>query len=89
MNTILKAANVEVEPYWPTLFAKALEGVDLKQLITNVGSGMGAGGMGLGEGGALAPAGGESAPAPKEEPKEEKKEESEESDEDMGFGLFD
>jgi large subunit ribosomal protein LP1 len=38
----LKAANVEVEPYWPSLFAKALEGVDVKNLITNIGSGAGA-----------------------------------------------
>lgn len=42
IQTILKAANVDVEPYWPTLFAKALEGVDLKNLITNISSGVGA-----------------------------------------------
>ncbi|GFX76399.1 60S acidic ribosomal protein P1 [Trichonephila clavipes] len=89
INTILKAAGVEVEPYWPTLFAKALEAVDLKQLITSVGSGIGAGG-GAPSATAGAPASGGDAPAAKEEPKkEEKKEESEESDEDMGFGLFD
>lgn len=28
--TLLKAAHVEVEPFWPGLFAKALEGVDVK-----------------------------------------------------------
>ncbi|XP_035207308.1 60S acidic ribosomal protein P1-like [Stegodyphus dumicola] len=89
INTILKAAGVDVEPYWPTLFAKALEGVDLKQLITNVSAGVG--GMGGGVPAAPgAPAAGAEAPAAKEEAKkEEKKEESEESDEDMGFGLFD
>lgn len=42
IQTILKAAGVEVEPYWPGLFAKALEGVNAKDLITNVGSGVGA-----------------------------------------------
>lgn len=42
IQTILKAANVEVEPYWPGLFAKALEGISVKDLITNVGSGVGA-----------------------------------------------
>jgi hypothetical protein len=42
IQTILKAANVEVEPYWPGLFAKALEGISVKDLITNVGSGAGA-----------------------------------------------
>jgi large subunit ribosomal protein LP1 len=50
--TLLKAANVEVEPYWPSLFAKALEGVDVKNLISNIGSGAGA-----------APAAGAAAPA--------------------------
>ncbi|KAH8020371.1 hypothetical protein HPB51_001004 [Rhipicephalus microplus] len=43
ISTILKAAGVEVEPYWPGLFAKALEGLDLKSLISNVGSGVGSG----------------------------------------------
>merc|ERR1712179_490374 len=77
IQTILKAAGVDVEPYWPGLFAKALESCNVKDLITNVGSGVGA-----------APAAGGAAPA--EEKKEEKKEEpEEESDDDMGFGLFD
>ncbi|KAG8284594.1 60S acidic ribosomal protein P1 [Homalodisca vitripennis] len=43
IQTILKAAGVEVEPYWPGLFAKALEGINPKELITNVGAGVGAG----------------------------------------------
>lgn len=88
ISTILKAAGVEVEPYWPGLFAKALEGLDLKSLISNVGSGVGSG-----PAVAAAPAGGAAAPAAaaaKDAPKkEEKKEESEEEDDDMGFGLFD
>jgi len=83
--TLLKAANVDVEPYWPSLFAKALEGVDVKNLITNIGSGVGA----APAGGASAPAASAAAAAPAESKKEEKKEESEASDDDMGFGLFD
>ncbi|RWS01562.1 ribosomal protein LP1-like protein [Dinothrombium tinctorium] len=87
INTILKAANVEVEPYWPSLFAKALDGIDLKQLISNVGSGVGSAPA------AAAPAGGAPASAAAaEEKKEDAKkveEEKEESDDDMGFGLFD
>lgn len=87
ISTILKAAGVEVEPYWPGLFAKALEGLDLKSLISNVGSGVGSG-----PAVAAAPAGGAAAPAAaaaKDAPKkEEKKEESEEEDDDMGFGEF-
>lgn len=83
----MKAANVEVEPYWPGLFAKALEGINVKDLITNIGSGVGAGAP---AGGAAA-AGGDAAPAAGEAKKEEKKkeEEPEESDDDMGFALFD
>merc|ERR1712241_787973 len=74
LSTIMKAAGVDFEPYWPGLFAKALESCDLKELITNVGSGVG-----------VAPAAGGAAPAA-EEKKEEKKEESEEEeDDDMGF----
>lgn len=30
ISTILKAAKVDIEPYWPGLFAKALEGVNVK-----------------------------------------------------------
>merc|ERR1711981_172276 len=84
ITTILKAAGVEVEPYWPGLFAKALESCDLKTLITTVGSGVGS-----------APAAGGAAPAaagdaPAAEAAPAKKEESEEEeDDDMGFGLFD
>jgi len=54
MSTILKAADVKVEPYWPGLFAKALEGIDAKALISSVGSGAGsapaAGGAAVAEG---------------------------------------
>ncbi|CAF3985430.1 unnamed protein product, partial [Rotaria magnacalcarata] len=35
---ILKAANYEIESYWPGLFAGALEGVKVTDLIKNVGS---------------------------------------------------
>ncbi|KAK1770887.1 ribosomal protein 60S [Phialemonium atrogriseum] len=84
LQTLIKAANVpEVEPIWASLFAKALEGKDVKDLLSNVGSG----------GGAAAPAAGAAASggaaAAEETKAEEKVEEKEESDEDMGFGLFD
>merc|ERR1711970_749474 len=76
ITSILKAANVSVEPFWPGLFAGALKDVNVSDLISNIGSGAGA----------AAPAGGAA-----EEAKEEAKKESssEESDDDMGFGLFD
>jgi len=85
INSILKAAGYDVEPYWPGLFSNALESVKVADLISNVGS--------PSAGPAAAPAAAAAAPAAKKdepkkvEKKEEKKAESE--DEDMGFGLFD
>ncbi|KAI1173143.1 60S acidic ribosomal protein P1 [Nemania sp. FL0916] len=85
LQTIIKAAGVEgVEPIWTALFAKALEGKDVKDLLSNVGSG---GGAAAGPAAGGAAAGG--AAAADEPAAEEKEEEKEESDEDMGFGLFD
>ncbi|KAK7522215.1 60S acidic ribosomal protein P1 [Phyllosticta citricarpa] len=84
LQTLITAAKVaEVEPIWTQLFAKALEGKDVKDLLLNVGSG---GGAAAPAAGAAAPAGGDAAAPAAEEKKEEEKEES---DEDMGFGLFD
>ncbi|KAK4048741.1 hypothetical protein OIO90_005734 [Microbotryomycetes sp. JL221] len=80
---LTSAAKVEVEPIWASLLAKALEGKDVKEMLSNVGAGGAAPAAAAGAGGA-APA------AAAEEKKEEKKEEEkEESDDDMGFGLFD
>lgn len=73
MNTLIKAANVtDVEPIWATLFAKALEGKDVKDMLLNVGSGGGAAAPAAGgASGGGAAAGG----AAEEETKEEEKEE--------------
>merc|ERR1712122_215087 len=38
INAILKAANYEVAPYWPGLFANALEDVNVTELVTSLGS---------------------------------------------------
>ncbi|CAI5489387.1 unnamed protein product [Closterium sp. Naga37s-1] len=65
--TLVKAANVNVEAYWPTLFAKLLEKRSVEDLVSNIGSGGG------GAVAAPAAAGGAAAPAA-EEKKEEKKE---------------
>ncbi|KAE8821226.1 hypothetical protein D1007_00610 [Hordeum vulgare] len=81
--TVVKAAGIKVEAYWPALFAKLLEKRSVDDLILSVGSGGGGA-----PAAAAAPAAGGAAPA--EEKKEEKKEEAkEESDDDMGFSLFD
>ncbi|KAJ5670328.1 Ribosomal protein 60S [Penicillium sp. IBT 18751x] len=82
IQTLIGAAKVEeIEPIWATIFAKALEGKDVKDLLTNVGS------AGPAAAGGAPAAGGAAAPA--EAVAEEKEEEKEESDDDMGFGLFD
>lgn len=39
ISTLVKAANVSVEAYWPTLFAKLLEKHNVDDLVTNIGSG--------------------------------------------------
>jgi large subunit ribosomal protein LP1 len=46
LQSIVKAAKVDdIEPIWTTLFAKALEGKDVKDLLLNIGSGGGAGAL--------------------------------------------
>ncbi|KAF7131782.1 hypothetical protein RHSIM_Rhsim09G0209400 [Rhododendron simsii] len=84
---LVKAANVDVESYWPSLFTKLVEKRNIEDLILNVGSGGGGGGaVAL----AAPSAGGAAAAAPAAAAVEEKKEEpKEESDDDMGFSLFD
>jgi large subunit ribosomal protein LP1 len=82
LNALIKAAELDVEPIWASIFAKALTGKNVADMIANVGSAP-----------AAAPAGGAAAggaAAASEDKKEEaKKEEEEESDDDMGFGgLF-
>merc|ERR1711892_1448770 len=75
--TILKAAAVDVEPFWPSLFASALKDVNVRELITSIGSGAGSSGAAAG--------GAEAAKVEEKKPESS----SEEEDDDMGFGLFD
>ncbi|CAN6648044.1 large ribosomal subunit protein P1A [Trichomonascus vanleenenianus] len=79
LQALTKAAGIEVEPIWANVFAKAVEGKNLKELLFSIGAS-----AGPAAGAAPAAAGG-AAPAAAEE----KAEEEEESDEDMGMGLFD
>ncbi|PRQ31193.1 hypothetical protein RchiOBHm_Chr5g0032771 [Rosa chinensis] len=80
--TLVKSANVEVESFWPSLFAKFAEKRNLGDLIMNaVGSAPSPVAM-------AAPAAAASAAAPAVE--EKKEEPEEESDDDMPiFDLFD
>merc|ERR1711965_581497 len=72
LSKVIKASGNEVEPYWPMLFAKALKGQDVGELLSNLAQ----------AGPAVA---GGPVEEVAEEKKEEKKEEAE--DVDMG-GLF-
>ncbi|KAL6972165.1 hypothetical protein U1Q18_031853 [Sarracenia purpurea var. burkii] len=83
---LVKAANLTVESYWPSLFAKLVEKRNVEELITNVGSGGGGAAVAI----STSSASGGAAAAPAAAAVEEKKEEpKEESDDDMGFSLFD
>ncbi|KAM9197868.1 large ribosomal subunit protein P1-like [Dugong dugon] len=87
INALIKAASINVEPFWPGFFAKALANINIGSLICSVGSGGPAPATGAAPAGGPAPS---TTAAPAEEKKvEAKKEESEESNDDMGFGLFD
>ncbi|KAK6794702.1 hypothetical protein RDI58_008155 [Solanum bulbocastanum] len=81
ITTVVKAANISVESYWPSLFAKLFEKRDIEDLILTVGTG---GGSAVAV--AAAPVGGGTAAPVAEEKKEEIKEDS---DEDLGLSLFD
>ncbi|TDL13497.1 hypothetical protein BD410DRAFT_903288 [Rickenella mellea] len=82
------AANVEVEPIWASLLAKALEGKNVKEILLNVSAAPSSGVPATGGGGGAAAV---AAEAPKEEAKktEEEAEESDDDDVGIGFGLFD
>ena len=71
LQALISAAKVpEIEPIWTSLFAKALEGKDVKDLLLNVGSG---GAAAPAAGGAAAGGAAASADAPAEEKAEEGK----------------
>ncbi|AWU76672.1 60S acidic ribosomal protein P1-B [Pichia kudriavzevii] len=79
LQTVLNAAGANVDSIWTSVFAKALEGKDLKEILFS----MAAAAPAAAAGSAAAAGGAEEAAA------EAVEEEKEESDDDMGFGLFD
>jgi large subunit ribosomal protein LP1 len=86
IHALTSAAKVELEPIWASLLAKALDGKDVKALLTNVG-----GGGAPAAAGPAAAAGGATEAAAEEKPADAKAEEKEESDDDMvcyNFGTW-
>lgn len=80
ITSLTSAAKVEVEPIWASLLAKALDGKDVKALLSNIGAG---GGAAPAAGGAPAAAAGGAGAAAEEKPEEKAEEAKEESDDDM------
>lgn len=80
--SLTKAAGASVDAVWADVFAKALEGQNLKELLFSFAASAPA----AASGSASAAAGGAAVEAAAEEKEEEA---AEESDDDMGFGLFD
>ncbi|XP_058933421.1 large ribosomal subunit protein P1-like isoform X1 [Kogia breviceps] len=39
INALIKAVSINVEPFWPRLFAKALANFNIRSLICSVGAG--------------------------------------------------
>lgn len=76
---VTKAAGANVENIWADVYAKALEGKDLKELLFSFAAAAPA----------AAPAGGDAAAAGETEAAKEEAPAEEESDEDLGMGLFD
>ncbi|XP_039062570.1 60S acidic ribosomal protein P1-like [Hibiscus syriacus] len=75
ISTLVKAANVPVESYWPGLFAKLFEKCNIEDLITNVGAGGGGAPVAAGAPIAAGDGAGAAAPPPTEEKKKEEPEE--------------
>ncbi|KAF3950026.1 hypothetical protein CMV_024166, partial [Castanea mollissima] len=74
--TLVKAANVNVESYWPSLFAKLAEKRNIEDLILNAGSAGGGAAVAVSAPAAGAGGGAAAAAPPPEEKKEEPKEET-------------
>ncbi|KAF3931764.1 hypothetical protein ABW19_dt0202096 [Dactylella cylindrospora] len=86
LQTTLAAAKIEIEPIWTVIFAKALEGKDVKDLMLNIGSG-GGGPVAVGPS-ATGPSGTEEQT---QEPDHDHEREGDncDSDDDLGLSLFD
>jgi len=78
INKLISVSGNEVEKYWPVLFANALKGKNISDLLTNLGSG----------GGPSAQEGAPQETAGEATKEEEKKEEEEEEAMEGAMDLF-
>jgi large subunit ribosomal protein LP1 len=83
LQAVLSAANIEVDPIWLSLFAKAMTKETVKSLLTSFESAAGSAAPVAAAAGAPAAAAAPAAAGKKEEKKVE------EEEEEMGLGLFD
>ncbi|KAF3919001.1 hypothetical protein ABW20_dc0109972 [Dactylellina cionopaga] len=89
IQALLSAANVDVEPVWSVLFANALKGKDVKEMILSIRA---TGPAGTNKGNTDSKgqeSGPEGTDARQEDAKKKEAEAKDESDEEMRFGLFD
>ncbi|MCD7446417.1 RNA-binding RNA processing protein rpp1 [Datura stramonium] len=87
IGTLIKASNLKVESYWPSLFAKLCQKMNMDELIMNVGAGGTATSINVA---AAAPPTTDNNAAAAPSTHDKKKEEiKEESDDEMMFSLFD
>ena len=97
LTAILKAAGVDVEPIWPTLYARALQNVDVRHLLTDITSGAGhRGGVagqsaaaGLDSAAANGPSASAAASAAADTTTAKDSEDDDGDDDDLGLNLFD
>jgi len=84
ISAIVQAAGVSVDSYYPAMFAKACESVDIEKIASQMCTATPSAGGGGGGGAAAPAAGGAAAEEKAPEPKEE-----EEEEEEAEFDLFD
>lgn len=83
LKAVIEAANVEIEPIWTTVFARALQGKDLKDLLFNFSAAP------CSAAPVAAPTAAPTQSAPSGGDKKKQEVKKEESDEELGMGLFD
>ncbi|CAH2035677.1 unnamed protein product [Thlaspi arvense] len=87
ISTLVRTANLNIESYWPSLFAKLCHNRNIDDLVMNAGpGGSSAATMAVSFSSPAAGGATQAAPAAEQKKKEEVKEESED---DLVFVLFD